>query len=357
MEKINRTRQVFLHILACVAFLALPVVSSPSLGFDSIFSDTHVVKDIFSCALTIIFFYINFYFLIPRYYFTKRYFFFGLFVFLGFVIITAIPNIIFQANYPAAPPNDFNHHFHGPFRGMPPPHHHDIGPLNIIFFHISHNLIRFMLVFFISLMMKINMRYKAVQKEKVTSELSYLKSQINPHFLFNTLNGIYSLAVKKSEKTPDAIVALSGMMRYVLNEANNELVPLEKEIDYIQSYIDLQQNRFGSTLDLSLSIEGLESGYKIAPLILISFIENAFKYGVNPEEHSRISIVINQYAGELMFRVTNNKVSVRSEEVSQTGIGLENTLARLQLLYPAQHDISITDNDHEYIVFLILKLK
>ncbi len=352
MEKKNKVTQVLLHVLACLAFLCLPILTAPP-DLDNVFSDWQTYREIFTFALIIIFFYVNYYYLIPRFYFNKKYVVFTLSVLVCFIVVTTLPNLINISR------NQHPEHFPtrgGPFGGHPHIHGHH-GIIHFLFVRGLHHLVEFMTIFFLSLMMKINTRYKAVSKEKITSELSYLKAQINPHFLFNTLNSIYSLAVKRSEKTPDAIVALSGMMRYVLNEANNDLVPLEKELDYIKSYIDLQTNRFGNTLDLSLNINGIEPGHEIAPLILISFIENAFKYGVNPEESSKISIEINLHGNELMFRITNNIVSVRTDEVEQTGIGLENTQARLQLLYPARHNIAITQHDNEYTVLLILKLK
>lgn len=351
MEKSNKRTQVVLHVLACIAFLGLPVFTAPP-NNDNVLSDIRTYKEIFGCALTIIFFYVNYYFLIPQYYFTKKYVSFGVCVALGFILVTALPNIFFQIDYSG--PHHMNEHMHGPFMGGPPHHHR--GTISMIFVHAAHNLLQFMMIFFLSLFMKINTRFKTVQKEKISSELSYLKSQINPHFLFNTLNSIYSLSVTRSDKTSGAIVALSGMMRYMLSEADKEKVSLERELEYIRSYIDLQASRFGNTLDLSLTIEGSSEHKQIAPLLLISFIENAFKYGVNPEEPSKISIEINVYGDELMFRITNNKVHIDTADVTQTGIGVENTTSRLNLLYPAKHNISITEDDKEYSVLLILKL-
>ena len=130
-------------------------------------------------------------------------------------------------------------------------------------------------------MLKINSRLKLAEKEKVNAELSYLKAQINPHFLFNTLNSIYSLAIEKSDYTATAVVKLSSMMRYVITDASHKFVPLEKEINYISNYIELQKLRIDSSIKLMYTVTGDISDKKIAPLVLISFIENAFKYGVN----------------------------------------------------------------------------
>ncbi len=350
MEKKNKRIQIVLHVLACIAFLGLPVFTAPP-NSDNPLTDVRTYIEILGYALIIVFFYINYYFLIPTYYFTKRYIPFALYVALGFIIVSAVPNILFP--FHSYGPPHMDHPFPASFRRWP---HHHRGFFSMLFAHVAHNLLQFMMIFFLSLFMKIDTRFKTVQEEKISSELSYLKSQIDPHFLFNTLNSIYSLSVSRSDKTSAAIVALSGMMRYMLSEANKERVPLEKELEYIGSYINLQASRFGNTVDISLAIEGDPGSKQIAPLLLISFIENAFKYGVNPEEPSKINIEINVHANELMFRVSNNKVSIDISNVSQTGIGIENTVSRLNLLYPAKHNISITEDNDQYTVLLILQL-
>jgi len=219
---------------------------------------------------------------------------------------------------------------------------------------INHNFFLFFAVFFFSLLLRIALQWRQAQKEKLDAELSYLKAQINPHFLFNTLNSIYSLAIDKSDNTAPAVAKLSGMMRYVITDTAKEFVPLEKEIAYIKNYIELQRIRFGETIHLFFDVNGNPSGKQIAPLLLIPFIENAFKYGVNAEENSTIRIHIFIDENKLNMEVQNNKVNVQMKHEDKTGTGIANTQSRLQLLYPARHFLKITDIEKEFLVSLTL---
>jgi sensor histidine kinase YesM len=238
---------------------------------------------------------------------------------------------------------------HGPHHGPPRGH-----ALSFLLF--DYKLYLFIIVFFVSLLAKISQKWKKTEKEKLNAELLFLKAQINPHFLFNTLNSIYSLAIDKSDYTPTAIVKLSGMMRYVISEASGDLVTLEKEINYISDYIELQRLRLGDTVNLHYKVEGLSAGKKIAPLLLMPAIENAFKHGVNPEENSDISvrITIREYSLELCVR--NRKVThAGSDEPS--GLGLTNTRNRLNLMYASRHEFQIRDNDQEFVVSLVISFR
>ena len=152
----------------------------------------------------------------------------------------------------------------------------------------------FLTALFVFLSLRINKQLKQTEEDKLNTELSYLKAQINPHFLFNTLNSIYSLAItENADQTSSAIVKLSGMMRYVISEANKDFVSLEKEVNYVKDYIEMQKLRLGNTVKIDPSVSGHYFIKKIAPLMLISFIENAFKHGVNAEAHSVILIELN----------------------------------------------------------------
>jgi len=222
---------------------------------------------------------------------------------------------------------------------------------------ISHHIFLFLVVVFFSLILRIGARWKQTEKEKLNTELSYLKAQINPHFLFNTLNSIYSLAIEKSDYTASAIVQLSGMMRYVLSESHNDFVPLEKEIIYLNNYIELQRIRFGNSIKLVFAVNGSAAFKKIAPLVLIPFVENAFKYGVNAEEDSDINIQVDIGEENLHLQVFNKKVRVLQATDDKSGLGIENTKKRLQLLYPDYHRLLIHDNENDYFISLTLQLK
>lgn len=192
--------------------------------------------------------------------------------------------------------------------------------------------------------------------EKTNAELSYLKAQINPHFLFNTLNSIYSLAILKSDKTADAVVKLSDMMRYVLNDSNANFTDLEKELNYIANYIELQRMRLTSNVKLTYSCEGNVFDKKLAPLVLIPFIENAFKHGVNSEEDSVIDIKIKVSQTALNLNVRNKCVSSNNNTLNKSGLGIENTKQRLNLLYPENHSLEISEKDNYYTVNLTLNI-
>jgi LytS/YehU family sensor histidine kinase len=205
--------------------------------------------------------------------------------------------------------------------------------------------------------LKINTRLKLTEEEKIRVELSYLKSQINPHFLFNTLNSIYALAIKENaNKTATGMLKLSGMMRYVVTEASNELVSLEKEMTYINNYIELQKLRLDKSVMLNFEINGDIQNQKIAPIILIPFIENAFKYGVNPDEDSNIKIVISISKLQIILLVENNKVTANSNTIEKTGYGIKNTKNRLALLYPARYELDINETATFYTVKLKISL-
>jgi LytS/YehU family sensor histidine kinase len=247
------------------------------------------------------------------------------------------------------------------FQFHPPPPPDGAGPMprkpeeGSILFEFGHNLFRFSVVTFVSLTLMISNRWKRAEKEKLNAELSYLKAQINPHFLFNTLNSIYSLAIQKSDLTPSAVVKLSAMMRYVVSESNRDFVPLDKELSYIRNYVELQQLRFGEAVQLLFFVHGNAGSSKIAPLILIPFVENAFKHGINAEESSCIRISIDIDNNELRLEVFNNKVFVRREE-EKSGLGIENTRGRLHLLYPNRHSLVITDTEESFSVLLTIRL-
>lgn len=336
----NRPGEILIHIVGCIAFLAIPILFRPGAMDDfNVFDDLRSRIDFVSYVLLILFFYLNFFVLVPRLYFKNEYLFFGLAVVICFLIIAFLPDAIV------------------PFKPMmhrPPPPKPKGG---FFMFKPGNVFLLFLIVFFFSLILRISSRWKQTEKEKLGAELAYLKAQINPHFLFNTLNSIYSLAIIKSDQTASAIVKLSGMMRYVINEAHHDYVSLEKEISYIRSYIELQKIRFGDAIKISFLVKGDTSGKTIAPLILISFVENAFKHGVNAEENSDIKIRIDIDDDSLLLEVSNNKVFVQQTDENKSGLGIENTKSRLQLLYPSRHTLNIRNNETDFIVLLELKLK
>jgi len=193
-----------------------------------------------------------------------------------------------------------------------------------------------------------------LENQRLSAELAFLKSQINPHFLFNSLNSIYSLAYQRSETTPEAILKLSEIMRYMLYECNDNKVDLVKELQYLQNYIDLQKIRFGSKAYIDYKVDGEVQNQQIVPLLLIAFIENAFKHGVASNPLTPIRLLIDVDEAHLHFYIQNNKHTNNRDEVG--GIGLNNVKRRLDLLYPRKYNLDIHDETDTYTVELSLVL-
>ena len=221
--------------------------------------------------------------------------------------------------------------------------------------------LNFLIIWFLSSILQLTYRYRRMEQknkemrvQKLNAELSYLKAQINPHFLFNTLNNIYALSIIQNDQTPEAILKLSAIMRYVTEDADAATVPLQKEMDYLQNYISLQQLRSNDKLTIQFTITGEAGNDIIAPLLLINFIENAFKYGVSNHLRSFINIDIDITDSQLTLKVRNS-VMIKTIEQS-TATGTDNTLRRLQLQYAKKHNLTIDEKDNLYTVFLHLDL-
>ena len=193
-----------------------------------------------------------------------------------------------------------------------------------------------------------------LENQRLSAELAFLKSQINPHFLFNSLNSIYSLAYQKSDTTPEAILKLSEIMRYMLYESNDNKVDLAKELQYLQNYIDLQKIRFGDKAFVDFKIIGQVGNQKIVPLILIAFMENAFKHGVANDPSTPIILRINLDGKQLHFYMENKKHLLNRD--TEGGIGLNNVTRRLNLLYPGKYSLTIKDETDIYTCELSLVL-
>ncbi len=341
----NRVK-ILVHIFGCIGFLVIPILFAPDLtGTRSLLTFPPFKRDFLSYILLISFFYFNFFILIPRFYLNKKHFLFFLSTAACFLFILIVPRLIF----PDAP-------FH-PGGPPPPGDFPPAGPPRPRIFDYGNRVLQFLAILVFSLLLRISDRWKKVEKEKLSAELSYLKAQINPHFLFNTLNSIYSLAIQRSDETPAAVVKLSEMMRYVTTEADSDFVSLEKELYYVSNYIELQKIRTGNTVKITNTIEGTTRHKQITPLVLIPFVENAFKYGVNPEEECYITISIVVSENVLVFNAANKKVKIDYSKESESGYGIRNATQRLEHSYPAKHKLKITDNEDEYLVSLMISLQ
>jgi len=235
----------------------------------------------------------------------------------------------------------------------------------------SGQILIFVLHFFIALASTIyvissqwvrNAREKQELKtEQIQTELKFLKSQINPHFLFNILNSLYALTLKKSDMAPTMVIKLSEMMRYMLYECNEKRVPLEKEINYLRNYLDLEKLRIGNKMDVELNVHGdLEDKY-IAPLIFINFVENSFKHGgiSGNKTKGHVNLDITVRNEEIHFILENSKPLRLGETKSMKavgGIGLKNVKNRLDLVYANNYKIDIKEDDDIYSIDLALQL-
>jgi two-component system LytT family sensor kinase len=203
--------------------------------------------------------------------------------------------------------------------------------------------------------LRLEQRSKDIEAEKISTELSYLKVQVNPHFLFNSLNSIYSLALAHSEATPDAVMKLSNLMRYIMYETKEDLIPVEKCVNYMQQYIDLQRLRLSTKNKVNLNLSGDFASRKIAPLLMIPFVENAFKYGVTNHQESEINISVGLDDSLLLFHI-NNPIHHSGNGKSDSGIGIENVRKRLSLLYPDKHHLIIKKENNHFDVDLNIEL-
>lgn len=200
-----------------------------------------------------------------------------------------------------------------------------------------------------------------LDKQRINTELSYLKAQINPHFFFNTLNNIYSLTNLDVKKAQEALLKLSRMMRYVLYENQKDETVLSKEVSFINDYIELMKMRLSSKVKLNIQIEEPKEDLMIAPMLLLPFLENCFKHGISSQKESEILIKF-EVMGKTLFFETKNEIfplNPDSPEAQENGIGLVNTRRRLDLLYPNKHRLKFgkTDSNNEYYVNLTISLE
>lgn len=208
-------------------------------------------------------------------------------------------------------------------------------------------------------MLNQNRKSEEEKAERLRSELSFLRSQISPHFIFNILNSIVYLIRVKSENAEKVTIELSKLIRYMLYESENKHVFLEKEIEYLENYVELQKVRFGEDVDIEINISGNASSLTIEPMLLIPFVENAFKHGVGFLKDPFIKIDLSISEGNIMeFRVQNKCNNDRQEvKDKDSGIGIKNVKRRIELLYPQSHAVKLKEKEGIFDVYLKLILK
>lgn len=196
---------------------------------------------------------------------------------------------------------------------------------------------------------------KQLENEKLHAELNYLKAQINPHFLFNTLHNLNYLVYSKADSATEVVIKLSNIMRYMIYDASKDRVPLQKEINYIHDYIDLERIRLNYPFTINFTVVGSVTSVEIAPLILLTFMENAFKHGVSDQQQDctiDVNLVIDDR--EIYYSVSNKKMKTGTQQKLKSGFGLQNVQQRLQLSYADRHKLVLTEDEATYTIALTL---
>lgn len=368
----NRYIIYAMHVLFWMV-LIVPFLSGPShsMGFEQM-----KYRIIFNNSFLILLFYFNAYYLYPEVYKKKGWLHYALTVIitLGLLLYTSsyilgrwlpmpqFPHPVssdggpLSADHPFSPgrpfPND--QHFDAKPGYYPPPG----GPRGFLPFPIYIFIIG--ISFSYRLMMDQNKeekRRKEQETENLKTELNFLRSQISPHFMFNVLNTLVAMARKKSDLMEPSLIQLSTLMRYVLHESNNNRIPLDKEVEYLKNYIDLQSLRFGDDIKLVLDIDPATEGYEIEPMLLIPFVENAFKHGLIVGEDALLVVQLKIVNASLAFRVENKIAPLNDSRDTSSGIGLKNVSRRLELLYTDKYTLNTMIVDNVFIAELNLQFQ
>lgn len=347
---------VIAHLAAWACFFALPYLVFFPRMLDSQFtmSDHLIATIVCNNVFLVLFYYFNTQLLIPHLLMKEKW---GLYI---FSIIAALLIFLFLPKYIAdliAAPEVHPLINSDNTKGPPRQRMRRRGLVD------TYNIAIFFLVFTVGTCIAVIQRWlkteetrKETESQKLNTELSFLKSQINPHFFFNTLNNIYSLAIVRSEKTAPAVMKLSSIMRYILTETNQDYVPLQNEVDFIHNYIELQQVRLTNKTQVTFESSGEIENKLVAPLIFIPFVENAFKYGISTKHDSSIEIKLTVDNNSIDLKVKNYIVASENNMLENTGIGINNVKRRLELMYPEKHTLSYEAKDNFYYVHLEIQL-
>ena len=344
MKKSNNSLTFFFHVMVWVVLFSLPYLLSSGEQQILIKVFTHSWIPLFFYALI---FYTNYLLLIDKFLFKKKTLWFllinGVLIFFFIWFRNEINDLFFSETFSRPPPKKGN----GP-------------PLNMfIYIHIISSIVP--LVFSIALNTTERwVRDEAIRKEavnfKLQAELQHLRYQLQPHFFFNSLNNIYSLVDISPERAKTTIHSLSKLMRYLLYEANTELVSLSKEIDFLEKYIELMKLRLSEKTKVNYHFPKISSDIKIAPLLFIALVENAFKHGVSAKTENTISFEMNIIANRIFFMAKNPDSPKENSDKSGSGIGLQNLEKRLQLLYPNKYKFNTLIKDSNFIATIEIEL-
>ena len=289
-------------------------------------------------------YYFNVYFTIPGFLYRKKYFVFGMLLLLG-VVITAllrVPLVIYM-----------NSRFFAP-GGAPPD---ALGIFNSSLLNIFIWVVCILAVKLTLDHLQLQKHLGEMEKEKIKTELDFLNAQFNPHFLFNSINSIYAQIDKHNPTARNMLLSFSEMLRYQLYDCSTSRISVDREMSYIKNYVAIQQARKESSLQVGLTIAENVTGFFIAPLLFIAFIENAFKYvGANEGKDNRVDIRFEKKENDLLFTCLNTKERHNGGGIEHKGIGIANARRRMALLYPDKHELNIVDDESKYEVIINLQL-
>jgi hypothetical protein len=376
LMKNKRALLLFAHLAGWIIFIWLVFLEEPR-PHDVVLK--YPLPFVVSALLLIGYFYLNLYCLVPRLLSKKRILaFVGSSVICFLVICTVLTLLSYQQFYGLHPenipfPQDSSAVFprgHFPFPDRPvhdgrrpvnemrpPPEIHRNEIIRRV--RLYNYAIQFLVVFIISTGLKVitqwyreKQQLHELEKSRVQAELSFLKSQIHPHFLFNCLNSIYYLALSQDDKAPKTILSLSDFLRFVFTESDSLLIPMEKEIKMLEEYLNLQSLRTSEKFELRFVREGDFGAYSIMPLTFIPFVENAFKYGLSAHTSCFIHIRMTVDNGTLIFTCDNSILSAVKDPSRSSGIGLDNIRKRLELTYPGRYSLKTGEDSTGYHVKL-----
>ncbi|MDO9156033.1 MAG: sensor histidine kinase, partial [Sediminibacterium sp.] len=321
----NRAIQYVAHLAAWLCFFFLPyLVFFPRLR-DFSMSNHMLTVIVLNKIILMVVYYLNTMVLIPKLLIKEKWFFYILSLVGCLLFFLYVPRTLAMMIYPPEIPLNVTENTTGINRG------NRVGRIRRRPYADFFNTVLFLLVITFGACIEVVRRWlqteqnrKETEHERINTELSFLKSQVNPHFFFNTLNNIYSLAIVKSDKTAHAVLKLSAIMRYILTETERNLVPLENEVSFIHNYIELQQVRLTDKVQVNFNIDGNTAPLLVAPLIFIPFVENAFKYGVSTKEQSSIEINLKVTDHTIYFYAKNYIVHSENNMMENTGIGINN---------------------------------
>jgi two-component system, LytTR family, sensor kinase len=361
MRKVTKERitVILLHLLIWAVILGLPIYAARRFQMGRHFLLTYYTIT----AISALIFYANYLFLIPVFFWQKKKYIYYVSVLALLFFFYFISNFASEQIFSMITKNGNSDQI---LRQPGEELHMRQPPINMhrpIFIIAMPNaqLIGYasssLFMVFLSLAFRVFERQSKMEKANLNAELTLLKNQISPHFFFNTLNNIYSLIGRNNEDSKNAVIKLSKMMRYVLNESGEDNKPLSDEIEFMNNYIDLMKLRIGAKTRLSVNFPTVYKDLRIPHLLFISLIENAFKYGISVQEESYVNISLECGENNILFKCENGLPESNNVPIfASTGIGLENLKKRLILLYPNRHELEINRTKNKFEVNLIIQL-